>query len=147
MLDRDEIQDVSPCGIYCGECSAYKAKDNPGLIPVLVAHGMKDKDLPCPGCRAVEGNCPHLEARCENYICAEEHNVDMCFECDHFPCNKLHPAADRAEALPHNMKLYSQLYIQNHGLKAWKEQYAAMRLRYFRGKISYGKGPLLEEEN
>jgi phage portal protein BeeE len=44
------------------------------------------------------------------------------------------------------MKMYSQCYIQKHGVEAWKEQYQAIRKRYFTGKITYGKGPLLEGE-
>ncbi len=145
MINKEDILLVSPCGIYCGECSAYKVKDQPELLPVLVAHGMKEESLPCPGCRAVDGNCPHLESRCENYICAQKHEVDMCFECEDFPCEKLHPAADRANVLPHNMKLYSQLYIQKHGIEAWKQHLPEIRRRYFTGKISYGKGPLLAD--
>jgi hypothetical protein len=145
-MNKDEIQLVSPCGIFCGECSAFKVKDNPELMKVLVANGMKEDQLPCPGCRAVDGNCPHLPARCENFRCAVEHKVEMCFQCEEFPCNKLHPATDRANSLPHNMKIFSQCYIQKHGLQAWKNQYSAMRKRYFLGKITFGKGPLLEDE-
>jgi len=145
MLNKEDFILVSPCGIYCGECSAYKAKDNPELINMLVQHGMKEESLPCPGCRAVDGNCPHLESRCENYICAEKQGVTMCFECEDFPCNKLHPAADRANVLPHNMKIFSQLYIKKHGVEAWKKHLPEIRRRYFTGKISYGKGPLLAD--
>lgn len=145
-LNKDELALVSPCGIYCAECSAYKVKNNPELLKALVASGMKAEELPCPGCRAVEGNCPHLPECCENYICAMEHEVDMCFECEDFPCNKLHPSSDRANMLPHNMKLFTQCYIRKHGLQAWKEQYQSMRKRYFTGKISFGKGPLIDDE-
>jgi len=143
---NDELALVSPCGMYCAECAAHKVKDNPEIMKVLVANGMKEEELPCPGCRAVDGNCPHLPARCENYICALEHNVDMCYKCEDFPCNKLHPAADRANILPHNMKLFTQCYISKHGLQAWKDNYHEMRKRYFAGKISYGKGPLIDDE-
>ncbi|PKN79243.1 MAG: hypothetical protein CVU48_05840 [Candidatus Cloacimonetes bacterium HGW-Cloacimonetes-1] len=146
MENKEQIALISPCGIYCAECTSYKVKDQPELLPILVAHGIREDQLPCPGCRAVEGNCLHLQAQCENYLCAVSHQVDMCFECEEFPCNKLHPALDRANVLPHNMKMYSQCYIQKHGVEAWKEQYQAIRKRYFTGKITYGKGPLLEGE-
>lgn len=146
MLKNKDYELVSPCGIYCAECSVYRVKDHPELKPMLLAAGVKESQMPCPGCRAVDGNCPHLEARCENYACAELHGVDMCFECEDFPCNKLHPAADRANALPHNMKMFSQCYIKRHGVKAWIEQLPLIRKRYFTGKISYGKGPQLEGE-
>lgn len=137
---------VSPCGIYCPECSAYKVKDNPELMPILLAHGMKEEQLPCPGCRAVDGNCPHLPECCENYACAERHEVDMCYQCEDFPCVKMHPAADRANSLPHNMKMYSQCYIRRYGVKAWIAHLPKMRKRYFTGKITFGKGPLLDGE-
>lgn len=146
MITKEEVSMVSPCGIYCAECACFKVKDNPALVSVLVANGIKEEQSPCPGCRAVDGNCLHLEARCENYACAQEHGIEMCFQCDEFPCNKLHPAADRANSLPHNMKMFSQCYIAKHGIKAWIEKLPEIRKRYFTGKISYGKGPLLEED-
>ncbi|MDZ4121071.1 MAG: DUF3795 domain-containing protein, partial [Candidatus Cloacimonadaceae bacterium] len=111
MLVNEDYALVSPCGIYCAECAAYKVKDHPELLPLLTANGLKAEDLPCPGCRAVDGNCLHLGSRCENYACAMEHNVTMCHECEDFPCNKLLPALDRADRLPHNLKIYSQCYI------------------------------------
>jgi hypothetical protein len=146
MPVKEELVLVSPCGIYCGECAAFKVKDHPEMLPVLVANGIKAESLPCPGCRAVDGNCLHLESRCENYICAEEHQVSMCYECDDFPCNKLCPSADRANVIPHNMKMFSQCYIQKHGIQAWIAKLPEIRKRYYQGKITYGKGPLLEDE-
>jgi len=146
MTSNQELELISPCGIYCGECACYKVKDNPAILPALLANGIKEEQLPCPGCRTVDGNCLHLEARCENYICAEEHGVDMCYECEDFPCVKLHPALDRANVLPHNLKMYSQCYIQRFGVQAWLEKLPELKLRYFRGKISYGKGPQLEDQ-
>lgn len=146
MLTDQAFELISPCGINCADCSVYKVKDHPELKAVLLAHGLKEEQLPCPGCRAMEGACPHLDAPCENYACAKEHQVTMCFECDSFPCEKLHPAADRANVLPHNMKVFSQCYIQKHGVQAWLEKLPEIRLRYFKGIISYGKGPRLEGE-
>ncbi len=146
MNANQELALVSPCGIYCGDCACYKVKDNPALKPVLLSHGIKEEQLPCPGCRAVDGNCPHLEARCENYICAEKHQVELCYQCEDFPCEKLHPASDRANMLPHNMKMYSQCYIKRYGIQAWIDKLPQIKLRYFTGKISFGKGPQLPDE-
>lgn len=146
MQHDQEFELVSPCGIYCAECACYKVKDDPSLLPRLLANGLKEENLPCPGCTAVDGHCKHLDARCENYACAQDHEVTMCFECDEFPCAKLHPAADRANALPHNMKMFSQCYIKRHGVQAWIAKLPEIRLRYFTGKISYGKGPQLEDK-
>ncbi|MDZ4120875.1 MAG: DUF3795 domain-containing protein [Candidatus Cloacimonadaceae bacterium] len=146
MLKNKDFEMISPCGIYCADCSVFKVKDNPELMPLLLANGLKAEQLPCPGCRAVDGNCPHLPERCDHYACAEKHEVDMCFQCDVFPCNKLHPATDRANVLPHNMKMYSQCFIQRFGAKEWIKQLPTIRKRYFTGKITYGRGPLLEDE-
>ena len=146
-LKDKELELVSPCGIYCAECSVFKVKDNPALKEVLLASGLKEEQMPCPGCRAVEGCCPHLPERCENYACAERHEVDMCFQCEVFPCNKLHPAVDRANFLPHNMKMYSQCFIKKYGVKEWIRQLPKIKIRYFKGKISYGRGPLLDGED
>lgn len=140
------IELISPCGIYCGGCSLYLAKDNPELAQVLIKHGVKAEDLPCPGCRAVEGNCKHLDGTCENFGCAQEKCVSFCYECDDFPCNRLHPAADRANSLPHNLKMFAQCYIRNHGPEAFIAHIPEMRKRYFNGIISYGKGPILPED-
>ncbi|MDD2331644.1 MAG: DUF3795 domain-containing protein [Candidatus Cloacimonetes bacterium] len=146
MNSQSELNLISPCGIYCGECACFKVKDHPELLPILVKHGIKEEQLPCPGCRAVDGNCLHLDARCENYICAEQHQVSMCYECGEFPCNKLLPALDRANVLPHNLKMYSQCYIKRYGVQAWIEKLPELKKRYFTGTISYGMGPLLEGE-
>lgn len=140
------FENVSPCGINCEMCSAFMVKDKPELMPILVAHGLKEELLPCPGCRAVDGNCRHLGSRCEQYACTTIHDVVMCYECEDYPCRRLIPAADRANTLPHNLKMISQVYIQKHGVEAWKAKLPELRQRYFTGKISYGKGPLLEGE-
>ncbi len=146
-MENNQTTDlISPCGIYCGGCSLYLAKDHPEIIPMLLQHGVKEADLPCPGCRALDGNCKHLDARCEQFACAEEKDVHFCYECEDFPCNRLHPAADRAGSLPHNLKMFAQCYIQKHGPEAYIAKLPEMKKRYFSGKISYGKGPLLPED-
>lgn len=145
MPDATDL--IAPCGIWCGGCSLYLAKDRPELKEMLLKHGVREEQLPCPGCRAVDGNCPHLEGRCDHYACAQDKGVAYCFECDDFPCTKLHPAADRADSLPHNLKMYAQCYIQRHGAAAYLAKLPELRKRYFAGKISYGKGPLLPDDD
>ncbi|MDD2596481.1 MAG: DUF3795 domain-containing protein [Candidatus Cloacimonetes bacterium] len=137
---------ISPCGIYCGGCSLYLAKDRPEIIPMLLQHGVTEDQLPCSGCRGEDGNCKHLDARCEQYACAQDKGVSFCFECEDFPCNRLLPAADRANSLPHNMKMFAQCYIQKYGPEAYIAKLPEIRKRYFSGKISYGKGPLLPDD-
>lgn len=133
---------TAPCGIYCGECEAHKAKDDPALLEYM-KKALNTEALPCPGCRTIKGNCPVIDGTCETYACASEHAVDFCFECGEFPCPKLNPAADRAEKLPHNIKVFSLCTIQNQGLASLVEKYPEIKQRYFRGKMAIGRGPQL----
>ncbi len=137
---------IAPCGIWCGGCSLFLVKEQPYLKEMLLQHGVKEEQMPCEGCRAEDGNCKHLDSRCEQYACAQDKGITFCHECADFPCNRLHPAADRANSLPHNLKMFAQCYIRAHGAEAYLAKLPEMRKRYFTGKISYGKGPLLPEE-
>lgn len=65
---------LGPCGIYCGYCLAYK------------------KEI-CLGCRyeadkhAKKGNLQW----CTLLNCAESKGVEMCSECEEFPCKEYDP--------------------------------------------------------
>ncbi len=146
MKELTSTEQIAPCGIWCGGCSLYLVASQPDIKTMLLKHGVKEEDIPCTGCRAVDGNCKHLDGQCDQYLCAMDKGVTYCYECADFPCNKLHPAADRSTSLPHNLKMFAQCYIQKHGAEAYIAKLPEMRKRYFTGKISYGKGPLLPEE-
>lgn len=135
---------AAPCGLYCGECVAYKAKDDAALREMLIARGIDGEKLPCPGCRLSGGSCPAIGCTCETYACIEKRGLDFCYECPVFPCGKLNPAADRADVLPHNMKVFNLCCIKEHGLAKWLEQEADIYQKYFHGKMILGKGPRVE---
>lgn len=143
-----EINDIfllaAPCGIYCGECPPYKAKDNPKLLEHLVTAGMKRDALPCPGCRAGEGRCPAIAAECETYLCVKQKEVDFCYQCKDFPCEKLNPAADRANVLPHNLKVFNLCSIMQKGLERFANEAPEIQRRYYRGVMKIGRGPQVE---
>jgi hypothetical protein len=141
MTREEMLREVAPCGMHCGDCPPYKARDDAAMFEMLVSHGYKKEFLPCPGCREVEGHCPHFQEVCATYKCVVEHGVELCFECPDFPCVKLHPAADRAERLPHNMKMYNLCTIRRIGLEAWREMAIEIKQRYYQGKITFGDGP------
>jgi hypothetical protein len=138
-----EFNFTAPCGIYCGDCECYTAKDNPLLLDQLVSKGIKKQSLPCPGCRSGTGRCCVIENTCETYICAADHQVDFCFECSEFPCGKLNPSADRAGVLPHNLKVFNLCFIKNHGLTEFVSGYPEIKQKYYKGKIVIGSGPQL----
>jgi len=146
MKELSPTELIAPCAVWCGGCSLYLVKDKPELKEMLLKHGVTEDQIPCPGCRAVDGFCKHLDGQCDQFFCAQEKGVTFCHECDEFPCNALHPAADRASSLPHNLKMFAQCFIQKFGAEAYLKKLPEMRKRYFTGKISYGKGPQLPEE-
>ena len=146
MYDRQskEFEMTGVCGIYCAECELVKVKDDPDLMEYFLHRGYPAEKLPCPGCRVSEGNCPVIGEVCETYLCAREKNVGFCFECEDFPCDKLNPARDRADVLPHNLKTFNLCCIQNKGLEYFAREAAGIKEKYYKGKMEIGKGPLIK---
>jgi hypothetical protein len=142
MTTTEEISLVGPCGINCSECECFKAKDDPALMEYMVSKGIKN--LPCLGCRPIEGKCPVIGCTCETYSCATQHNIDFCFECSEFPCDRLNPAADRANVLPHNLKVFNLCCIKQQGLTKFLEKSTDIRKKYYSGKMVIGNGPQIE---
>jgi hypothetical protein len=143
MYTENEVMDIAPCGTNCGACPAYLCKDNPELLEAVVAKGLKREDLPCPGCREHKGKCAFTDGDCATYDCIVRHGVTFCYECDEFPCQFLHPCADRANILPHNMKLYNLCYIRTYGVDAFRKKFPEIKVRYYGGEMLIGKGPQL----
>ena len=143
METKDDITLVAPCGGYCGDCPAYKVKDDPSWREMLTKK-FNWNGIPCQGCRPLKGRCQFVEGTCETYACISKRGHDFCFECAEFPCAKLNPATDKAGDLPHNIKLFALCYIKQHGVDKWKEKTAEVKQRYFRGKMEIGKGPQME---
>lgn len=143
METKDDITLVAPCGGYCGDCPAYKVKDDSSLGKIL-AEKVNWDGIPCPGCRPSKGKVQFVEGTCETYACISRHGHDFCFECAEFPCQRLNPAADRAADLPHNIKLFALSYIRQHGVEKWKKKTAEVKQIYFRGRMVIGKGPRLD---
>ena len=135
---------LAPCGIDCGTCELYLCKDDRNLFEELVRRDIPEEKLPCPGCRAVKGNCPELSSTCQTFACVKNRELDYCFECDEFPCMRLHPAADRAHQLTHNLKIYNLCQLMNQGPEAFIELSPENRLRYYKGKMMIGRGPEID---
>jgi hypothetical protein len=140
--DRENM--VAPCGIDCGVCECYTAKDNPALLDYLVSVGVPRDRLPCGGCREVKGACPVLDVDCDTYDCITGRGLHFCYECGDFPCPRLNPAADRAGTLPHNTKVFNLCFIQRRGLAGFIENSGEIKQRYFNGKMAIGRGPQLD---
>ncbi len=143
MKNKDDIALVAPCGIHCGACPMYRVKDDPSL-----AEGLKKRinwdGVPCPGCRSAKGRNMFTNGTCATYACVSARKHDFCFECKEFPCARLNPASDRADVLPHNIKVFALSFIQKHGVAKYLEKEPEIKQRYYRGKMVIGKGPQLE---
>ncbi len=163
MSTTNDIKLVAPCGLYCGRCPCYQAKDNPALTEYMVSLGVDRDKLPCQGCRPLEGKMSNIGLTketypngpgtdpCETYVCSVEHGADFCFECDEFPCIKLHPCADMADVLPQNTKVFNLCFIERYGLEEFKKKDSELKTfpavfdqRYYLGKLVTGKGPQIE---
>jgi hypothetical protein len=95
----DNIYDAY-CGIYCGSCIirlAYE-QNRPESIPEPWKTMSIGMDLECHGCKSdhVYPNC----AKCEMRACAKKKQMDYCFTCEAYPCEKI-PKGDLSEFPPH----------------------------------------------
>lgn len=141
MSERTDL--VAPCGIDCGICEMYICKDNPQMLEYFLSKGYSKEVLPCKGCAAVKGKCPVHTTDCATYKCVKDKKVSICSECGDFPCGKLLPAADRANILPHNLKVFNLVTIQRIGLEEFTRVSSQFKELYYKGKMVIGAGPKL----
>ena len=101
-------------------------------------YGIPVEIMLCNGCRSHNGQIPlqkHVFGevhRCAAYECSQSKGVKFCGDCDQFPCDNLHPYADKAKDLPHNIKVFNLCLINKMGLEKWAESKASeVRKVYF----------------
>ena len=138
----DYFKMTAPCGLDCFNCQFFLANDNAEALE-MVKKMAEDYSMPvdvmlCKGCRAHDGRIPLQKHRfgslhrCAAYECSKEKGMNFCGECEDFPCDNLHPYADMAEILPHNIKVFNLCLINKIGLEKWAESKAAeVRETYF----------------
>ncbi len=138
----DYFELTAPCGLDCFNCHFYLAHENDAAMEMVKELSKKyqiplDKML-CKGCRNHNGRLPlqlHVfgeDHRCGAYECSKRKELDFCGECDDFPCDYLHPYADQAADLPHNMKVFNLCQINKMGLEKWAtEKSKSVRETYF----------------
>ncbi len=139
---------IAPCGIYCEPCPLYRAQFDEALRQSLSERLQRPpEEVPCRGCRPTAGSPTPLHGEvCCTFACAENKGHETCGECADFPCNLLHPAADRAAILPHNCKVFSLLVLRRDGVERWAEQYPQIGQRYYQGRMVIGSGPMLPDD-
>lgn len=134
---------AAPCGIDCFNCELYETNLTDAFAE-RVSETMKvpKELLACKGCTG-EHQCVFLSIqgkKCKTKACAEEHEVDYCFECGDFPCDYLMPLADGASRLPHNIKVFNLCTMKRIGVEAWKDKALDIRDAYFKTEAKIGDG-------
>jgi len=130
---------TAPCGQDCFNCPFYLASENKRYKRIL----SKKMRIPfdkasCKGCRCDNGMPAFLDRNepCNIMRCTQEKGVRFCFECLDFPCDYLHPLADRASLWPHNTKVFNLCLIKKMGLEAWARTKAKRVFEtYYKEKI------------
>jgi hypothetical protein len=90
----------------------------------------------CEGCRNAEGTISFLgdQRPCSIFSCNKEKKITYCFECADFPCDHLHPYADKATERPHNTKVFNLCLIKKMGVDQWANDKALkVKQTYFNG--------------
>lgn len=137
----DYFKLTSPCGLDCFNCEMYQENITVQQLKTISAlTGKPPEIIPCKGCRE-QGGCSFLTG-CATLACIKSKQVDFCFQCGDFPCNKLIPCADGADRYPHNLKIFNLTLIHKIGLKSWAESKSRLiRKLYFDGNFMVGTGP------
>ncbi|HSQ86687.1 MAG TPA: DUF3795 domain-containing protein [Desulfobacterales bacterium] len=139
-MDYDQM--TAPCGLDCFNCHFYLARKDKEAMST-VKQLSEEFSIPveimfCNGCRNHNGRIPlqkHVFGdthRCAAYECSKGKGFRYCCDCDEFPCDNLHPYADMASDLPHNIKVFNLCLIRKMGLKEWaKSKASEVRKTYF----------------
>ena len=136
-MDKETAKKMtSPCGLPCFHCLAHLATTNPEIRKKMSeALNIPEEKATCEGCRPQEGRIKLLKPneQCKVYRCVTEKKIDFCNECDNFPCERLHPYADKAH-YPHNTKMYQLCMMKKLGFEKWVEEEATKIWDVYRTK-------------
>lgn len=137
---------TAPCGMDCFNCQIQTENITEEMkLRMAQLLSRNPEEIPCAGCRPKQGKNMLMAKDCATWQCAEEHQVAFCHECPEFPCDKLAPCKDRADRLPHNMKVYNLCAMKQRGLEAWAEEASTVRQLYYEGQMVIGAGPSLDD--
>jgi hypothetical protein len=140
MKDKKAL--TAPCGIDCFNCELYEDNLTNDFAEIIHVKWNVPKDaIACKGCRQQDGKHFHLPKGCATLDCVKAKGVELCCDCNDFPCDFLAPVADQAAKYPHNLKLINLCRIKKIGLDRWiAEEAGQIRKKYFTGTFAVGKG-------
>jgi len=117
----------------------YLANENEKLRNIIAERlNLAPEKAVCGGCRNENGTIAFLNMTqpCRTYQCSKDRGINFCYDCSEFPCDHLHPYADKASQFPHNTKVFNLCLIKKMGLEAWaKEKAKTVKDTYFKGKF------------
>jgi hypothetical protein len=132
----DYLQMTAPCGLDCFNCPMYLANENEELRANISQRlGTSIEEASCGGCRNEGGKIAYLGMTepCNVYQCIGKKGIKFCSECNDFPCDHLHPYADKASQVPHNTKVFNLCLIKKMGLESWaKDKAKSVKKKYFK---------------
>lgn len=135
----DYKQMTAPCGLDCFNCPMYLANENEKLRNIIAERlNLAPEKAVCGGCRNENGTIAFLNMTqpCRTYQCSKDRGINFCYDCSEFPCDHLHPYADKASQFPHNTKVFNLCLIKKMGLEEWaKEKAKTVKDTYFKGKF------------
>ncbi len=139
--DIDLIELTAPCGLDCFNCPIYLANENEEARKLVESkaqkYGFPADKARCKGCRERNGVPPLGTEQCKVFKCISLKGIESCADCSDFPCDNLHPYAEFASDLPHNIKVFNLALMRKMGKEKWaKEKAKAVRETYFCGKFN-----------
>ena len=104
------------CGLYCGACDVLRANEEGTVEQAAQEWNMKPEELRCCGCKSTVNAVYCVE--CELKKCAEAKQIEFCFKCDAFPCERL--VAFKNDECPHHSIVLKNLeLIYKNGVDTW----------------------------
>ncbi|MEI7883818.1 MAG: DUF3795 domain-containing protein [Clostridia bacterium] len=103
---------IAPCGMNCGLCISYLAKQNE-----INQKGFKRKY--CEGCLPRAKNCTYMQEQCD---LLGKGLVRFCYECQDFPCNRLKSLDKRYRTKYHMGMIENLEFIREHGMEKFLEK-------------------------
>lgn len=139
-MDKKSL--TAPCGLDCFNCEIYEENLTDEFAELIHnKFGVSKEKIPCKGCRIQDGKHYHLPSEgCATLNCVKNKGVELCCDCNEFPCAKLAPTSDGAAMYPHNFKLYNLCRIKKNGIENWIEEAGTIRKKYFTEQFDVGKG-------
>jgi hypothetical protein len=101
---------IAPCGMNCALCAGYLAKKTG------TETGIK---INCDGCRPQNRKCAHIKKSCKLLL---NNEIQYCYECSAFPCQRLSRLDDRYQAKYHMSMIDNLNYIKEHGIAKFIKQ-------------------------